>query len=176
MSAGTLTKSASGHGTYSIAAKLSKGMSAGRNRRYHRICLDRLPGYTYLLIGMHKHRRTGSTTAMPDTMLTSCKLNQACDESRCANDIRSSSVANPRIVKTCSGRVFALDIFKTGFEQDTMSKEGGRRYRNVVLRLGGSQPEMKTLTDYLGRQPSTRPEFEYLGIASSDDDDEERGD
>ncbi|CAN8104142.1 unnamed protein product [Discula destructiva] len=65
------------------------------------------------------------------------------------------------------GRVFALDIFKTGFEQDTMSKDGGRRYRNMVLRLGGSQPEMKTLTDYLGRQPSTRPYFDYLGITGA---------
>lgn len=27
---------------------------------------------------------------------------------------------------------------------------------------------MKTLTDYLGRQPSTKPNFEYLAIASSD--------
>lgn len=66
-----------------------------------------------------------------------------------------------------SGKVFALDIFKTGFERDTMSKEGGRRYRDMVLQVGGSQPEMKTLTDYLGRPPSTSPYFEYLGIVRS---------
>lgn len=40
----------------------------------------------------------------------------------------------------------------------------------MVLRVGGSQPEMKTLTDYLGHQPSTRPYFVYLGIATGDDE------
>lgn len=94
---------------------------------------------------------------------------------RCTNGIYSSLVTNSRVMKQYSGRVFALDIFKAGFEQDTMSKEGGRRFRKIVLQLGGFQPEMKTLTDYLGRQPSTRPYFEYLGIAS-DNDDENKGD
>lgn len=47
-----------------------------------------------------------------------------------------------------------------------MNKEAGRRYRNMVLRVGGSQPEIKTLTDYLGREPSTGPYFRYLGIAT----------
>ncbi len=69
-----------------------------------------------------------------------------------------------------SGRVFALDIFDAGFNHDTMSKESGRRYRDIVLRPGGSQPEMKTLTDYLGRQPSTKPYFKYLGIETGDDE------
>lgn len=68
------------------------------------------------------------------------------------------------------GRLFALDIFKAGFEKDTLSMENGRRYRNMVLRVGGSQPEMKTLTDYLGHPPSTRPYFDYLGIATGDDE------
>lgn len=63
-----------------------------------------------------------------------------------------------------SGRVFALDIFKTGFERDTMSQEAGKKYRDMVLMVGGSQPEMKTLTDFLGREPSTKPYFEYLGL------------
>ncbi len=31
-----------------------------------------------------------------------------------------------------------------------MSKQGGRRYRDMVLSVGGSQPEMKTLVDPLG--------------------------
>ena len=69
-----------------------------------------------------------------------------------------------------SGRVFALNIFETGFKNHTMSKEGGRRYRDMVLRPGGSQPEMKTLTDYLGRQPSTKPYFEYLSINTGEDE------
>jgi len=45
-----------------------------------------------------------------------------------------------------------------------MSKEAGRRYRDMVLRPGGSLPEMDVLTQYLGRGPSTRPYFEYLGL------------
>jgi metallopeptidase MepB len=60
--------------------------------------------------------------------------------------------------------MFALDIFKAGFEADTMSKVAGRRYRDMVLRPGGSQPEMEVLTRYLGREPSTRPYFEFLGL------------
>lgn len=66
------------------------------------------------------------------------------------------------------GRVFALDIFNTGFAADTLSKDAGSRYRDMVLRLGGSQPEIDVLTRYLGREPSTRPYFEYLGIEPRD--------
>lgn len=44
-----------------------------------------------------------------------------------------------------------------------MSKEAGRRYRDMILRVGGSQSEMKTLRDYLGREPTTRPYLEWLG-------------
>ncbi|CRL27656.1 Peptidase M3A/M3B, thimet/oligopeptidase F [Penicillium camemberti] len=61
------------------------------------------------------------------------------------------------------GTVLAFDIFETGFRQDTMSKEAGRRYRDMILRVGGSQSEMKTLRDYLGREPTTRPYLEWLG-------------
>ncbi|OQD60387.1 hypothetical protein PENPOL_c024G08170 [Penicillium polonicum] len=61
------------------------------------------------------------------------------------------------------GMVLAFDIFETGFRQDTMSKEAGRRYRDMILRVGGSQSEIKTLRDYLGREPTTRPYLEWLG-------------
>jgi metallopeptidase MepB len=44
-----------------------------------------------------------------------------------------------------------------------MSKDAGRRYRDMVYRVGGSQPEMKTLVDYLGHEPSTKPYFAWLG-------------
>jgi len=47
-----------------------------------------------------------------------------------------------------------------------MSKAAGRRYREMILRPGGSQPEMDTLARYLGRQPSTQPYFEYFGLQS----------
>lgn len=45
----------------------------------------------------------------------------------------------------------------------TMSKEAGWRYRDMILRVGGSQSEMKTLRDYLGCEPTTRPYLEWLG-------------
>ncbi|CAI7617495.1 unnamed protein product [Penicillium viridicatum] len=61
------------------------------------------------------------------------------------------------------GMVLAFYIFETGFRQDTMSKEAGRRYRDMILRVGGSQSEIKTLRDYLGREPTTRPYLEWLG-------------
>lgn len=60
------------------------------------------------------------------------------------------------------GRVFALDIFDTGFKANTTSREAGRRYRDMVFRVGGRQAEMKTLTDYLGHAPSTGPYLAWL--------------
>ncbi|KAI1842107.1 hypothetical protein JX266_011640 [Neoarthrinium moseri] len=64
--------------------------------------------------------------------------------------------------------VFALDIFESGFKKDTTSQEAGRRYRDMVFRVGGRQPEMKTLTDYLGHAPSIGPYLAWLqGTRSS---------
>ncbi|KAI1323212.1 hypothetical protein F5Y16DRAFT_384503 [Xylariaceae sp. FL0255] len=60
------------------------------------------------------------------------------------------------------GRVFALDIFETGFKADTMNQEAGRRYRDMIYRIGGRQAEMKTLTDYLGHSPSIGPYLIWL--------------
>jgi len=41
----------------------------------------------------------------------------------------------------------------------------GRKYRYAVLEKGGSQWEMKTLTDYLGREPQTEAFYKGLGLA-----------
>ncbi|KAF2724833.1 zincin [Polychaeton citri CBS 116435] len=65
------------------------------------------------------------------------------------------------------GRLVGLNIFQAGFSDDLMNRQNGRRYRDKVLCKGGSQPEMKTLTDYLGHEPSTRPYFEWLGVRNS---------
>jgi len=86
----------------------------------------------------------------------------SCEGCASISDCRGNKLTGSR------GRLFALDIFKAGFEADTLSKNAGRRYRDVVLRPGGSQPEMEVLTRYLGREPSTRPYFEYLGIEPRD--------
>ena len=45
-----------------------------------------------------------------------------------------------------------------------MNRTEGRRYRHTVLEKGGSQDEMKTLIDFLGREPKTDAFYEELGI------------
>ena len=51
-----------------------------------------------------------------------------------------------------------------------MNGKEGRRYRHTVLERGGSQEEMKTLEDFLGRKPSTEAFYKELGIGSDSDD------
>lgn len=55
-------------------------------------------------------------------------------------------------------------MFHTKFVQDPMSAKEGRRYRHMVLEKGGSQDEMKTLMDFLGRKPSTEAFYRELGL------------
>lgn len=57
-------------------------------------------------------------------------------------------------------------MFYSVFKKDPMSKKEGRRYRHMVLEKGGSQEEMKTLEDFLGRPPSTKAFYEDLGLVS----------
>lgn len=45
-----------------------------------------------------------------------------------------------------------------------MNSTEGRRYRHTVLERGGSQDEMQTLIDFLGRKPSSGPFYKELGI------------
>lgn len=60
--------------------------------------------------------------------------------------------------------VYALDMFYFAFKSDPLNPEQGRRYRHMVLEKGGSQPEMKTLGDFLGREASTQAFYEELAI------------
>ncbi|PVH83552.1 thimet oligopeptidase [Cadophora sp. DSE1049] len=62
-------------------------------------------------------------------------------------------------------KVFADDMFHSIFAKDPMNATEGRRYRHAVLEKGGSQDEMKTLTDFLGREPKPDALFKDLGIA-----------
>ncbi len=48
-----------------------------------------------------------------------------------------------------------------------MSKEAGNRYRQGVLRVGGTQPAMKTLTDFLGRDPKPDAYYKWAGMPLS---------
>ncbi len=46
-----------------------------------------------------------------------------------------------------------------------MNGKEGRRYRHAVLERGGSQEEMKSLEDFLGRKPSTEAFYKELGLS-----------
>ncbi|KAH6884602.1 metallopeptidase MepB [Thelonectria olida] len=63
-------------------------------------------------------------------------------------------------------KVYAADMFFTVFGENPMDPEEGIRYRYGILEKGGSQDEMKTLVDFLGRRPGTQPFHEELGLAS----------
>ncbi|QPG94697.1 hypothetical protein C2857_006748 [Epichloe festucae Fl1] len=62
-------------------------------------------------------------------------------------------------------QVFSLDMFHSFFKKDPMDPKEGRRYRQLVLQRGGSQEELQTLKDFLGRHPSTEPFYEELGVS-----------
>ncbi|KAJ5728099.1 hypothetical protein N7493_004429 [Penicillium malachiteum] len=64
-----------------------------------------------------------------------------------------------------SSQVYSTDMFYTVFKDDPMNKAAGRRYRYQVLEKGGSQDEMKTLTEFLGREPQTTAFYQELGLA-----------
>ncbi|KAJ5261375.1 hypothetical protein N7478_011970 [Penicillium angulare] len=68
--------------------------------------------------------------------------------------------------------VYALDIFYSTFKSDPLNPEQGRGYRRMALGKGGSQPEMKTLSDFLGREATSQAFFEELQDIVTDDHDE----
>ncbi|KAJ6177440.1 Metallopeptidase MepB, partial [Penicillium canescens] len=61
--------------------------------------------------------------------------------------------------------VYALDMFDSVFRSDPLNAKEGRRYRHLVLEKGDSQDGMKTLTEFLGREPSREAFFKELGLA-----------
>ncbi|KAF2835216.1 hypothetical protein M501DRAFT_456864 [Patellaria atrata CBS 101060] len=63
-----------------------------------------------------------------------------------------------------SSQVYSADMFYTVFESDPMNGTEGRRYRHTVLERGGSQDEMQTLVDFLGRKPEPDAFYRELGI------------
>lgn len=60
--------------------------------------------------------------------------------------------------------VFAADMFHTHFAANPMNTEQGRRYRQTVLEKGGSQDEMLSLTQFLGREPNAEAFYKELGL------------
>ena len=63
-----------------------------------------------------------------------------------------------------SSQVYSTDMFYSVFAKDPMNPKEGRRYRHMVLEKGGSQEEMKTLQDFLGREPKADAFYKELGI------------
>jgi metallopeptidase MepB len=56
-------------------------------------------------------------------------------------------------------------MFYTAFKANPMNGTEGRRYRHTVLEKGGSQDEMKTLEDFLGRPPKPDAFYKELGLS-----------
>ena len=57
-------------------------------------------------------------------------------------------------------------MFFSVFEKDPMNGQEGRRYRHTVLERGGSQEEMKSLEEFLGRKPSSEAFYKELGLGN----------
>ena len=55
-------------------------------------------------------------------------------------------------------------MFYSVFKKDPMNHKEGRRYRHTVLEKGGSQDEMQTLIEFLGREPNSKAFYEDLGL------------
>ena len=58
-------------------------------------------------------------------------------------------------------------MFYSVFKKDPMDPKEGRRYRYSVLEKGGSQDEMTTLKEFLGREPDTKAFYEDLGLSNN---------
>jgi metallopeptidase MepB len=56
-------------------------------------------------------------------------------------------------------------MFYSVFAKDPMNAKEGRRYRHTVLERGGSQDEMTTLEEFLGRKPSPEAFYKELSVA-----------
>jgi Zn-dependent oligopeptidase len=62
-------------------------------------------------------------------------------------------------------QVWAFDLFETGFKGHEMDQERGKRYREIVLKPGGSRKPLDILSDFLGREPTVDAFCRALGIA-----------
>lgn len=59
-------------------------------------------------------------------------------------------------------QVFAADMFETIFAADAMSPASGMKYRNSILKPGGSRDEMDSLKEFLGREPNNEAFLKQL--------------
>ncbi|KAH8899745.1 zincin [Thozetella sp. PMI_491] len=64
-----------------------------------------------------------------------------------------------------SSLVYSTDMFYSVFKANPMDPKEGRRYRHTLLERGGSQDEMLTLEQFLGRKPNSEAFYKELGLA-----------
>lgn len=67
--------------------------------------------------------------------------------------------------------VLSADAFaafeEAGLDSDSAISETGRRFRDTVLSLGGSQHPMEVFVSFRGREPSTQALLRHRGLASA---------
>lgn len=59
-------------------------------------------------------------------------------------------------------QVFATDIYYTHFKSDPMNVQNGLRYRDVILKNGGSKEILDILEELLGREPNSNAFLEEI--------------
>ncbi|KAM9939686.1 hypothetical protein OXX80_000829 [Metschnikowia pulcherrima] len=59
-------------------------------------------------------------------------------------------------------QVFATDIYYTHFKADPMNVESGLKYRDIILKNGGSKDILMILEELLGRQPNSNAFFQEI--------------
>jgi len=66
--------------------------------------------------------------------------------------------------------VLSADAFaafeEAGLSDDEAVRNTGRRFRDTVLGLGGSQTAMETFVQFRGREPSTEALLRHCGLAA----------
>ncbi|KAG8946958.1 hypothetical protein FRC04_011253 [Tulasnella sp. 424] len=58
--------------------------------------------------------------------------------------------------------VFSADMYKTVFASNPLSPDSGKKYRDSILKPGGSRDEMDSLKEFLGREPNPEAFLESL--------------
>ncbi|KAH6709406.1 hypothetical protein BKA61DRAFT_634902 [Leptodontidium sp. MPI-SDFR-AT-0119] len=71
---------------------------------------------------------------------------------------------NEMVTEIQISQVYSTDMFYSAFAGDLTNRAEGRRYWTVLLEKGGSQDEMKTLKEFLGRDPSIEPFYKDLAL------------
>jgi len=61
--------------------------------------------------------------------------------------------------------VFSADLFVTGFGDDVLSPEKGRRYRDLILEPSGSIDAYDMLRNFLGREPQMNAFLKVKGLS-----------